>query len=190
VARWFCLRLRRNSAFASAREDAPHCRPARRPFHPLDKRYRGVGVPRVSVHFSNDRPRSVEELDAKLHRQRRERASSGPPTRLPRPDTTQIFLLTKNAREDGQPRRPSPGRYSRSAAADRAPSSFGSPCRARPRGLFAWPLPARRAASERVCGLDASSRRARSRHVRVGEPPNRPRRHGRVSAPRRRRWPA
>jgi hypothetical protein len=38
---------------------------------------------------------------------------------------------------------------------------------------------ARRAASERVCGLDASSRRGRSRHVRVGEPPNRPRRHAR-----------
>src|SRR5580704_14942124 len=34
----------------------------RRPFHPLDKRYRGGGVPRVGVHFSNDRPRSVEEL--------------------------------------------------------------------------------------------------------------------------------
>jgi hypothetical protein len=94
-----------------------------------------------------------------------------------------------NAREDDRPRRPSPGRSSR-AAADRAPSSFGSPCRARPRGLFAWPLPARRVASERLCGLDALSRRARSRHVCVGELPSRPRRHGRVSAPRRRRWPA
>src|SRR5271167_1041964 len=38
-----------------------------RPFHPLDKRYRGGGVPRVGVHFLNDRPRSVEELDAELH---------------------------------------------------------------------------------------------------------------------------
>src|SRR5277367_3593536 len=38
-----------------------------RPFHPFDKRYRGGGVPRVGVHFLNDRPRSVEELDTELH---------------------------------------------------------------------------------------------------------------------------
>ena len=44
-----------------------HTDRARRPFHPLDKRYRGGGVPRVGVHFLNDRPRSVEELDAELH---------------------------------------------------------------------------------------------------------------------------
>ena len=98
---------------------------------------------------------------------------------------------TVNAREDDRPRRPSPDHpHSRMAmAADRAPSASGSRYRGRLRGLFAWPLPARRAASERVCGLDASSRQARSRHVRVGEPPNRPRRHGRVSAPPRRRQP-
>jgi len=38
-----------------------------RPFHPFDKRYRAGGVPRVGVHFLNDRPRSVEELDAEPH---------------------------------------------------------------------------------------------------------------------------
>ena len=48
----------------------------RRPFHPLDKRYRAGGVPRVGVHFLNDRPRSVEELDAELHRQRPRRRST------------------------------------------------------------------------------------------------------------------
>src|SRR5271170_1655489 len=44
-----------------------HTDRARPPFHPLDKRYRGGGVPRVGMHFSNDRPRSVEELDTELH---------------------------------------------------------------------------------------------------------------------------
>ena len=43
------------------------------PFH---KRYRGGGVPRISVHFLNDRPRSVEKLNAKLHRQRPRRRST------------------------------------------------------------------------------------------------------------------
>src|SRR5271168_1131565 len=44
-----------------------HTDRARRPFHPLDKRYRAGRVPRVGVHFLNDRPRSVEELNAELH---------------------------------------------------------------------------------------------------------------------------
>ena len=90
-----------------------HTDRTRGPFHPLDKRYRGGGVPRVGVHFLNDRPRSIEKLDAEPH---------------------------VNAREDDRPRRPDdPGRSFRTAA-DRAPSAFGSPCRARPRGLFAWQL--------------------------------------------------
>src|SRR5277367_2203335 len=38
-----------------------------RPFHPFDKRYRAGSVPRVGVHFLNDRPRSVEELDTELY---------------------------------------------------------------------------------------------------------------------------
>jgi hypothetical protein len=37
---------------------------------PGEKLDRAGGVPRVGVHFPNDRPRSVEELDAELHRQR------------------------------------------------------------------------------------------------------------------------
>jgi len=37
------------------------------PFDPLDKCYRGGGVPCVGVHFLNDRPRSIEELDAEPH---------------------------------------------------------------------------------------------------------------------------
>ena len=44
-----------------------HTDRTRWPFHPLDKLYRAVGVPRVGVHFSNDRPRSVEGLDAETH---------------------------------------------------------------------------------------------------------------------------
>ena len=93
---------------------------------------------------------------------------------------------TVNAREDDRPRRPCPGRSS-GVTAGRPPSASWSRYRGRLRGLFAWPLPARVAASERVCGHDESSCRARSRHVRVGEPPNRPRRHGRHQRlPRRR----
>jgi hypothetical protein len=53
-----------------------HTDRACRPLHPLDKCYRGGGFPRVGVHFSNDRPRSVEELDAELHRQRPRRRST------------------------------------------------------------------------------------------------------------------
>jgi hypothetical protein len=53
-----------------------HADRTRRPFHPLDKRYRSGGVPRVGVHFLNDRPQSVEELDAKLHGQRPRRRST------------------------------------------------------------------------------------------------------------------
>jgi hypothetical protein len=37
-----------------------HTDRTRRPFYPLDKRYRAGGVPRIGVDFLNDRPRSAE----------------------------------------------------------------------------------------------------------------------------------
>ena len=131
---------------ADARTSALHRRFARE-VAPVtwrrNKRYR-AGFRTSGVHLSNDRPRSVEELDAELHRQRPRRRSisaATPGSALSDGDggggSRVISIWVAVSRPTAWPTR---------SAAIRAPG-----------------------ASARACGPAASCQRAGSRHARVGE---------------------